>query len=83
MTVNDLIKQLQAMSEEDRERVVITSDWSECGYNYDELHCMATAWYRVCEYSECPTSNEIANGSVVIDDSYQPALVLGRVEGWP
>lgn len=78
MTVNDLIKQLQAMPEEDRERVVITCNWGECGCDYEELSCMAGAWYRVREYSECPTPEEIADGSVVIDDSYQRALVLGR-----
>lgn len=79
MTVNELIKQLQAMSEKDRERVVLTCEWSECGCDYDELSCMAPAWYRVREYSECPEPLDIADGSVVIDDSYQPALVLGRV----
>jgi len=47
MTVNDLIKQLQAMSEEDRERVVVMSGLGVYGGDdYYPLNDLSIGWYK-------------------------------------
>ena len=45
MTVNDLIKQLQAMSEEDRERVVIMPQ-NDDDHTYSPLSTLDLLWYE-------------------------------------
>lgn len=80
MTVNDLIKQLQSLSEDDRERVVVMEGLDVCGDDYYRLlDGMSMKWYND-ELGDCPWQQSIDKGFVVIDDSYKPALVLGRVD---
>lgn len=82
MTVNDLIKQLQEMSDEDRERVVVIDGFDECGDDdYRLLDDTSTGWYRIGQWGapefQWKVVFELGTGKKRdMDGLYQRALLL-------
>lgn len=77
MTVNDLIKQLQAMPEEDRERVLIVQKDGE-GNGYSPLSDVYESWYIPDSTwsGECPHPDDVRDGEVVLGDDAVKAMIL-------
>ena len=88
MTVNDLIKQLQAMSEEDRERVVVINNYDDNGDDYQVVIDICEGWYRkvsdgfaneLGEFEALPLVEDGTGKKVDMDGLYQKALAMRRM----
>lgn len=79
MTVNDLIKQLQELPEEDRGRLVIMAkDGEGNAYSPLDCYCVEDTWYIPDSTwsGECPHPDDVKSGEVVLGDDAVKAMVL-------